>query len=303
ALLRPREHPPAAHRHLRARPRVLPRRRRSELGHGDRPADDHDSRAPPAADAQAGQVDAGPPADRAADEGGAGEVQGGQAAPAAGDDEALPGAQGEPVRLVPAASRAAAGLHRALLPAPGRPAEGHLRPDRPPVRRARRPGEGRVRVPLHPGHHRQRDGVGAHRAARPLRRVPAPVVAPDERLGGQEPADDLPRAAVHLHPVRHQLPGRPPRLLDHDEPLDDRAAVHRETNRRAGATGDAAQGRRRRRRERREGREGRQGVAAARRALAEACSGGRGRRERHAPVGTAATAVQAQEEAIRETTL
>ena len=44
---------------------------------------------------------------------------------------------------------------------------------------------------------------------------------------GQEPAPDLPGAAVRSSSLHHQLPGRPARLLDHDEPLDDRAAVHR----------------------------------------------------------------------------
>ena len=124
------------------------------------------------------------------------------------------------------------------------------------------------------------------------------VVAADERLGRQEPADDLPGAAVHLHPVRHQLPGGPARLLDHDERLDDRAAVHRPADRRAGAAGAC---------NRRGGKgdddDGGKRGEPRRRALAEARSAAAAA-ERHAPVErAAAAAVEAQEEAIRETPL
>ena len=150
-----------------------------------------------------------------------------------GDDEALPGAQGEPVRLVPAAPGAAAGLHLALLPAAGRPARRDLRPERGPC------GELGGQAAASPSSSSSRTSP----TTRPARVLIAlivlyvgsqlAVVAADVGLGGQEPAHDLPGAAVHLHPVHHQLPGRPARLLDHDEPLDDRAAVHRPADRRA----------------------------------------------------------------------
>ena len=58
------------------------------------------------------EVDDPAAAARAADEGDAEEVQGGPAAPAAGDDEVLPGELGQPVRLLPADDRAAAGVPR-----------------------------------------------------------------------------------------------------------------------------------------------------------------------------------------------
>ena len=44
---------------------------------------------------------------------------------------------------------------------------------------------------------------------------------------GPHAADHLPRAAVRLRDLRDQLPGRPARVLDHDELLDDRAADDR----------------------------------------------------------------------------
>ena len=55
-----------------------------------------------------------------------GEVQGGQAAPAAGDDEVLQGEQRQPFELLPTARRAAAGLRLAVLHAAQEPARGYL---------------------------------------------------------------------------------------------------------------------------------------------------------------------------------
>ena len=55
---------------------------------------------------------------------------------------------------------------------------------------------------------------------------------------GQDAAHDLPGAAVLLRHLRDPVPGRPARLLDHDEPLDDRAAGDRpEAPRPAATTG------------------------------------------------------------------
>ena len=64
------------------------------------------------------------PADKRAER----EVQGGQTAPAAGDDEILPGDKNQPIGILPAAAAAAAGLHLAVLHAAHGPQEAHLRP-------------------------------------------------------------------------------------------------------------------------------------------------------------------------------
>ena len=50
------------------------------------------------------------------------------------------------------------------------------------------------------------------------------VDAADVDDDGPDAADDLPGAAVRLRHLHHQLPGGPARLLDHHEPVDDRAA-------------------------------------------------------------------------------
>ena len=55
--------------------------------------------------------------------------------------------------------------------------------------------------------------------------------AADVDHDGPRPAHDLAGAAVRLRHLRHQLPGRPARLLDHHEQLDDRAADHRASKR------------------------------------------------------------------------
>ena len=131
---------------------------------------------------------------------------------------------------MPPARRAAPGLPLAVLHAaqgpahrrvPGRQSARHREPR---ALRHRRRGA----LPLHPGHHRQGDGRRPRRADRPLCRVAAPVDDPDVHRDGQDAADPLPRAAVRLRLLRHQLPGRSPRLLDHHEPLDDRATGDRE---------------------------------------------------------------------------
>ena len=69
------------------------------------------------------------------------------------------------------------------------------------------------------------------------------AVAPTSR---QAEVHDV-RAAVRLRPVHHQLPGRADRLLDHDQPLDLRAAGGGAPDRAAGA-GGRGRGERRRRR-------------------------------------------------------
>src|SRR5204862_928496 len=68
-----------------------------------------------AADLQAAEVDAGDAAPRPRDAGAQREVQGGQAAPAAGAHEVLPRAQNQPARVVSAAAAPAARLHLAVL--------------------------------------------------------------------------------------------------------------------------------------------------------------------------------------------
>ena len=64
-------------------------------------------------------------------------------------------------------------------------------------------------VPLHPGPDGQGDGRGARRADRPVRQLAAAVEHADAGDGGQDAAHDLHGAAVHLRPVHHPVPGRP----------------------------------------------------------------------------------------------
>ena len=80
-------------------------------------------------------------------------------------------------------------------------------------------------VPLHPGHHRQGDRRGPRRADRALRRLAAALEHPDVGLGRPQPAAADDRPAVPVRDLHHPLPGRPDRLLDHDELLDGRPAV------------------------------------------------------------------------------
>src|SRR4051812_39834499 len=211
------------------------------MGHVDRLPDPAGAGDPAAGHLQVVEVDDPAAAAGAADEGDPDEVQGRPAAPAAGDDEVLPGELGQPVRLLPPDGRAAAGVPVALLHAAHRPAARHL-PGRQPDR-DRAPGGLRehpgVELPLHPRPDRPRDGLGADRADRALRRVAARLDAADVGDRGPEPAPDLPRAPVLLRRRDLAVPGRSARLLDYDEPVDDRAAVdHQEAPRAAARTGD-----------------------------------------------------------------
>ena len=271
---RPRKHPPAADRLLPLVPGAVPRQPRAQLGHLDHRADAARARRAAPRHLQVVEVDDPAAAARAADEGDAEEVQGGPAAPAAGDDEVLPRELGQPVRLLPADDRAAAGVPVALLHAARRPPVRHLpgyqRPghDRPGRHEAVRRGRG-GELALHPGPDRQGHGLGARRADRPLRRLAARVDAADVGHRRQEPADDLPGPAVPVRRVHLAVPGRPAPLLDHDEPLDDPAAVDHQEAPRAVARGSRGRG------------EGGQGADGARRGEGEGQEEGRqvGRRQ------------------------
>src|SRR4051794_4844238 len=132
-----REHLPATDRRRRGDPSLLPRHRRRGMGLLDRPPDRHGPPGDPAADVQAGPLDAGDAAAAAADEGAAEAVQGRQEADEPGADEALPGAPGQPARILSPAPPAAAVLPVAVLP----PAERGLPRAGARHRRARpRPG-------------------------------------------------------------------------------------------------------------------------------------------------------------------
>ena len=88
------------------------------------------------------------------------------------------------------------------------------------------PGRSRERaVPLHPGPDAQGDRRRAGRPARPLRGLAAALERADVGHGGPQPALHHDRAAVRVRAVHPGLPGRPARLLDHDELLDRRPAV------------------------------------------------------------------------------
>ena len=129
------------------------------------------------------------PAARAGDQGAAGEVQGRQAAPEAGDDEVLPGEQGQPVGLLPAAGAQMPvfislfymlrkDLRRDIC---GQAATQHVA--RRPAR-SRRDGQlahqtGAARLPLHPGPHEQGHRRRADRPDRPLRRLAAALERAD----------------------------------------------------------------------------------------------------------------------------
>ena len=89
------------------------------------------------------------------------------------------------------------------------------RPERYGTPASRRPGS--AQLPLHPGPDRQGDGRGADHADRALRRHPARLDADDVGHAPTRRSGDLHRAAAHLRHLHHQLPGRPDRLLDHDE--------------------------------------------------------------------------------------
>ena len=157
---RPR-HLPAAHRHRRGDHHVLPRRRRAQLGPRRSslltsspsgcsilPLSMKQIRSMRALQRVAPELKADP-----------GEVQGRPPAPAAGDDELLPGERDQPARLLLPVAAPDPGLHRPLLPAARR----HL----PAGRRVERR---RGQLPLHPGHPDPARGRREVGADRPLHR-------------------------------------------------------------------------------------------------------------------------------------
>ncbi|CAA9534579.1 MAG: Inner membrane protein translocase component YidC, long form, partial [uncultured Solirubrobacteraceae bacterium] len=218
--------PPAADRLLRGDPRVLPRPGGTRLGRRDRGADRGRAGRPAPARVQAVPVDAGDGPAAARDQGAAGEVQGRPRAPQPGDDEVLPGEQGQPAGLLPADHRAAPGVPRALLHAAGGSAARHL-PEEEPARH-RRSGplwsDARLRLLLHSRPHEQGDGLGPRRPDRALRRDAARLERHVDRQHGSQPAAADARPALPLRGLHLELPGGPARLLDHHERLDDRAA-------------------------------------------------------------------------------
>ena len=180
SLPRPHRAHPVHRGRAGADPRVHPRHVQRGLGHVDRPAHRGGARGDGAADRQAVQVDARDGERRPRAEEAAGEVQGRQAAPAAGDHEVLCGEQDQSVCLLSAAAGPVPVLHRPVLPAAGTAARAHLR-RRPGRRRGcRRQAAGlradpepdrRRAVSLRPGPDRGRHGLGPRRPAVPLRRA------------------------------------------------------------------------------------------------------------------------------------
>ena len=96
------------------------------------------------------------------------------------------------------------------------------------ARRTTRPDalrvDGERRVPLHPDLTDKATGSDADHPDRPLRRLAAVLDAADVDDDGPHAAHDLPGAAVPLRHLRDPVPGRPARVLDHHEHVDDRAA-------------------------------------------------------------------------------
>ena len=85
----------------------------------------------------------------------------------------------------------------------------------------------RGRIPLHQRHHEHGERDHAGRAAGALRRHAGDVDAADVGADdGQEPAQNDADPAAGVRAVHHPLPGRPDRLLDHHQRLDDGPAVH-----------------------------------------------------------------------------
>src|SRR5436305_2044414 len=109
--------PATARRSQRRDPEVLAQHRRALMGRRDHRPDDRGAGGDPPSHVPAGPLDAGTSAAGAGNEAAPGALQGRQAAPAAGDDEVLPGARSESAWLVPPARAAAAVLLLALLPA------------------------------------------------------------------------------------------------------------------------------------------------------------------------------------------
>ena len=89
-------------------------------------------------------------------------------------------------------------------------------------------------------------GGDADHPDRALRRLAAGLDAADVDDDGPDAADDLPGAAVRLRHVRDPVPGRPARVLDHHEPVDDRAAADHQEAPRAAAARRSRRARRRR---------------------------------------------------------
>src|SRR5215217_6767288 len=149
----------------------------------------------------------------------------GPAAPAARDDRVLQAEQDQPARAGPAGAGAAAGLPLAVLHAAHRPASRHLPGHQPSghveptaVRR-----DGGFALSLHPGPDESRHGRRSRRTDRALRRLAARLVpALGEPDDGQDATDDLHRAALLVHSDRLAAAGRPARVLDHYEHVDDR---------------------------------------------------------------------------------
>ena len=108
--------PVAADRCVRRDPAVLVRPARL-VGPVDHLPDLHDPAGDPAADLQGREVDAAAPGPPAGDEAPAGALQGRQAAHEPGAHEVLPGAEGQPARLLPPAPPADPVLHGAVRPA------------------------------------------------------------------------------------------------------------------------------------------------------------------------------------------
>ena len=236
------------------------------MGDVDHRPDHRGARGADPTDAEAVQVDAEPAAPAARDQGDPGQVQGRQAASEPGDDEVLPGEQGQSPGLLPTARLPAARLPGAVLHAADGPQEGHLRRVLPAVRaHAPRPDpredDHRLHVRpdsqrlcavwVHSGPDRQGHRGRAGRADRPLRRLAGGLDPDDVGDGRQEPAAAVPGPAAGVRGVHHQLPGRPDRLLDHHELLDDRPAVRREEDGGADEAGDRRRARARRRGRRR----------------------------------------------------
>ena len=190
------------------------RRRREQLGLRDHPAHLHDPAADPAAHLQVGEVDAEAPGAPAGDEEDPGALQGRHAAHEPGDDEVLPGEQGQSPGLLPPAAASDPVLHLALLPAARATSS----------RRTSRGTRASSSSPISPqtAHRRAADPRVHDRA---LRRHAADRLGDHDGRRRQDPAADHVRAAVRLHDLHRQLRGRPDRLLDHHQRVDDRPAA------------------------------------------------------------------------------
>src|SRR4029077_6937124 len=83
-------------------------------------------------------------------------------------------------------------------------------------------------LPVHTGPDEQGDGWRADPADPALRRYAAGLEPDDvEFRNGEDTAPDHALHAAVLRHLHHQLPGRRDPLLDHDQLVDDPAAIHR----------------------------------------------------------------------------